>query len=131
MMKDAVTDIEHSCCICLSKILKHARRQNEKPKFVLHVGWNAHIYYKAQSGQFPLRTIYMMDIASNTTIPIRKPFGANCLVESDAVGKGAEFVKEGGIRDGRDPVILEVAQYTVTWSCWIQDLVLSNCAIPR
>lgn len=81
-----------------SKMLKLARLQNEKTGFILHsTSWMERPYCrKDKSGQFPLWTIYITDIASNATIPIRKPFGANRLVESDAVGNGAEFVKRAG-----------------------------------
>lgn len=49
-----------------------------------------------------------MDTASNNTIPSRKFFGANSLIESDLLGDGAESVAVlvDELVDGKDgPVI--------------------------
>jgi len=75
-----------------------------------------------------------MHTASNTTIPSRKFFGANRLVELDLVGNGAEFVivPVDELVDGKPgPVIFVCPQNVGALFVSIHDCVLSSCAPSR
>lgn len=72
-----------------------------------------------------------MDTASNNTIPSRKFFGANSLIESDLLGEGAEFVAVpvDELVDGKDgPVIFVWPQNAGTVFFSMHDCVLLSAA---